>query len=201
MVLEQGELVVVYGPERRRWQQYSATPGTPKHQVLEHRLGVLQAWLRTGAVPAPPEPGSALPKPSRWFAVRSLAASAAVLGFLWLTLVMPSTSDAGRAARRFVNHVFDRDFDAAHALLSARLRQSIPPGGLDASLPPQLKAATGFSVNAIGSGSGVVSGYSHCVDGYLEGVEGFSLYAFELVTEDGELRVDAWHAGQCSGPR
>lgn len=199
VALEQGELVAVYGPERRRWRHYSARPGTARHRVLESRIAALRAWRQAGAPSPPAEPGEPLGRPARKRVRGVLAASAAALVFLWVVAVLPMTSAGGRAASRFVDHVARRDFDAAYAMLSRGARSRLSRAELEGALPAPLKAATGFAVTGMSGGLGAALGRHRCVHGSLEGAGGSvrAVHAFELVTEAGEPRIDLWREGRC----
>jgi len=194
VVLEDGRLMVVYGPEQRQWCQYSAPVGSESHLTLERRLQLLRAWRDTGAIPSPNDPGHAPGKTPAFLGsvALSVAGSAALLGFLWLTLVLPATSASGRVARRFVQQVAAKDFDAAYALLAREKQQSLPRDRFESALSAQIRSASGFTVNGIATGGG-----RSCVDGWLADVEGSSGYAFDIVSEGDAERILDWGPGAC----
>lgn len=199
VTFEAGRLITVYGPEHRGWCHYSALPDTPGHRVVEERFRALEEWKRTGVVPPPARTGAPHRPPPPAFAptAKVLAAVAGLLGFLWLTLVLPATSDSGLVARRFVDSIADKDFDAAHQLLSDDKQRALPRASFEAQLPAELRAARGLTVNSIAGGVGVAVGSTACVDGWLDGVPGRPLHAFELVGDGDSLRIAEFRPGSC----
>ncbi len=197
--LKDGRLVVVWGPERKHWCLYSEVPGSDANAELEKRREALSTWLTSGTMPAPDVEGQPHKPPPRLLStcVKLVAGSAGMLAFLWLTLVLPATSDSGRVARDFVQAIADGDFAGAHAMLTNERQMKLSVAQFEAALSPTLKQATGFTVNGISGSVGVEDGATTCVDGWLDDVSDPSGYAFELVREGGEDHIESWREGAC----
>ncbi len=199
LVCQGGQLTVVYGPERRSWRQYSARAGTAAAGIIEQRGRALTQWHTSGVLPPPqgPRDPQRAPRPTHKLALTILAIVTALLGFLWLTLVMPARSDAGRIARAFVAHVRAGEYDAAYALLSTERKRSLGRDQFEATLPPKLRSASGFTVNSMSTGVGTVVGSETCIDGWLDDVSGYSGYAFDMIVESDALRIETYREGTC----
>jgi len=199
---DSGRLTVVYGDERRVWCLFSASPEqTEASKNLARRQTELAQWHELGTIETIEPMGALADRPPSSLAVATLKGIAGAVGlslFVWVTAVLPSTSDSGQATRRFVDYLAADRHDEAYAMLSERRRAELPRERFEASLPEPLRDATGITINGISGGVGTVVGAETCVDGFLGGVEGYSGYAFELVTaEDGTERIDEWRSGQC----
>lgn len=193
-----GRLEVVYGPEQRRWCLYSAEPGSKGERYLTTRHQELVHWHQTGVGPSQSHPTvQAHREPdTRKFLGGFAAATIGLVGFLWLTGVMPATSDSGRTVRGFVRHVGSGQLDEAYAMLSASARKRIPRAAFESRLSPALRGSTGFSVNGVSGSIGTIAGAESCVDGWLQG-ESNAGYAFELKSEEGTDKIVEWRAGAC----
>ena len=181
--LVDGRIVAIYGPDRRGWRQRSSTaPG-----LLEEHLAALRQWKSSGLLPTPAS-GRKRRKRIRFLAV--IAGSIGLLAFLSLIAVSIGTSEASRVARSFVDAIAAKDFDAAYELLSTEKKRGLPREEFEASLPAKLRAATGFTVNALGIG-----GETACVEGSLDGVDDAPRFVFH-VHDDGDMeRIADWHDG------
>jgi hypothetical protein len=193
-------LYVLWGAPTRRWRLGRARDDEVGRAWLEESAARFRAWLRTGERPvAPTATTIARPGAAAWIAESAayLAAALVPAGFLWLTAVMPGASASGRAATTFVDHVVRRELDAAYGMLSVARRAAVSRAQFEASLPEPLRRTTGFEVNGIHGGSGPT-----CIDGHLQGVGWMdSGVAFDIVTESGGERIDAWFSGTCKTRR
>jgi hypothetical protein len=158
------------------------------------------AWHRTGDFPRPE--GTQGPQPvqissPRKSAAKLLAGAVGVAAFVWVTMVLPSTSEGGQTASRFVARVGAGDYAGAHAMLSTQARERFDVGALEAALSPTLNGASGLDVNSISGGIGTVEGSEHCVDGWLEGIDGEPHFSVELVSEGDEWRIASWRMAHC----
>jgi hypothetical protein len=200
---EHGLLYVIYGNDHRAWWQLSHPPEAKEVQpYAELRYREMEAWFNHGTVP----PESSLPPMAGPLqlgylsgTLKALALAAAMGVFVWLTVVLPNTSDAGRTTQQFIGALAKKDYAAAYKMMSAKRRKEMTRKQFEAQLPAELRNCTGININAVGGGCGTVVGAESCADGFVGGADGTSWFAFELVSEaEGRLAVSRWHEGQCA---
>jgi hypothetical protein len=150
-------------------------------------------------VPAPKAAGTPHRKPIGVFrpTLGLLGASAVFLASTALALLLPARSESGRVVRAFVDHTAGGDLDSAYELLAERKRQQLSLQQFQATLPSKLRAASGFTVNGQSGGVGAGDGSETCLDGWLDDVDGYSGYRFDLVAEGDEQRIVSWQEGSC----
>ncbi len=179
------------------WVLMRATPSTAEARKLAEHRDLLERWLAGELIAdarlMPPFPDR---RAATIFAKHVAVAAAASL-FFWLVAVVPATGDAGVAVRSFVEAIAAEDFDRAHELLSPAARARIDRDALPAHLPDELQRATGIAINSVRGSLGTVAEASTCVDGYLDGLEGYSGFAFALIETDDGPRIESWRSGQC----
>lgn len=128
------------------------------------------------------------------FKTGSLIATAFGIGlFLWLTMVMPTASDTGKAALRFFDAIERDDYDAAYEMLSDDAQGRIPREQFEQHLPENYRRQQGATINGVGGGVGVIEGGSSCVEGWLTVPDGLSPH-FELglsKDDSGAMRISA----------
>ncbi|MEZ4370043.1 MAG: hypothetical protein R3B07_04430 [Polyangiaceae bacterium] len=197
---ERGCMYFVYGPERRTWVQYTGPEAGEGARMMDARFQEIARWLKEGTRP----PNNPLPKLSAPPSASPLRAglvglgiAAGISGFLWLTVVHPATSDAGRVTRGFVGALANKQYDEAYAMLSTERRQRTSRAQFERELPAKLRESTGITINSISGGIGEAVGGGACVDGWLDGVEGYSGYAFELSEDGDQAVVSDWREGTC----
>ena len=174
-------------PDAAPWLFYEGYWAEPRELVV-------RKWLKSQRLDPGPPPVSGAARLVTSFATW-LAMPAALSLFLWLGLVMPTTSAQGEAARTFLAHTRAGELDDAWAQLTPALQAAVAPARFAASLPAHLRDHDAVTVNGVSGGLGL-GGTSACVDGWVtsaRGREGFVLFL--------EEHGGAWRIADYSGAR
>lgn len=175
-----------------------ASDDEEQRERLADRAALLSSWQRNGLLPAPPPADRHEPSwpYAPWFWPASMTAGAAAIAALvYVTAVVPERSAAGHQVRSFVADLHAGDVDRAYGRLTRSYRREQLRAGFAESLPPSFLDATGYDVNGLGE-SACGGATRICVDGWLQNVDD-SMYAFVLVSEDGELKIEGWAHSTC----